>query len=59
MLRDRDLTVVGYNLGWWGRWQGYVGGNDVLSQLFRFCHHLIHDDLVHGALEVSLHLKEN
>lgn len=59
MLRDRDLTEVGYNFGWWGRWQSHVGGNDVLSQLFRFGHHLIHDDLVHGALEVSLNLKKN
>jgi len=59
VLRDRDLTEVGYNFGWWGRWQSHVGGNDVLSQLFRFGHHLIHDDLVHGALEVSLNLKKN
>jgi hypothetical protein len=59
VLRDWDLAEVGHCLWWRGRGQSHVGGNDVLAHFFWPFHHFLHNDLVHGALEVHLNFIED
>ena len=59
MRRDWDLAEVwdffGHGLGW----ESQVGGNHLTAFFLGLGHGLLHDDLVHGSVEIELHFEED